>query len=95
MAKIPKSRVDILLVERGLAKSRDKAKALVMAGTVFSGDRRINKAGDTLPSDCDLVVRSALHPWVSRGGVKLVHAIEYFNLSVSDAVALDVGASTG
>lgn len=95
MAKISKSRVDLLLVERGLAKSRDKAKALVMAGSVFSGDRRINKAGDTLPSDCDLVVRSTLHPWVSRGGIKLVHALEYFNLSASGAVAVDVGASTG
>jgi 23S rRNA (cytidine1920-2'-O)/16S rRNA (cytidine1409-2'-O)-methyltransferase len=95
MAKISKSRVDILLVERGLAKSRDRAKALVMAGSVFSGGRRIDKAGDTLPSDCDLVVRSTIHPWVSRGGIKLVHALEYFNLSTSGAVALDVGASTG
>ena len=95
MAKTSKTRVDVLLVERGLADSRDKAKALVMAGAVFVGDRRVDKAGEALPTDSDLVVRGATHPWVSRGGIKLAHALEHFKLSVPGTVALDIGASTG
>ena len=95
MAKLSKLRVDALLVERGLAESRAKAKALVMAGTVYTGDRRVKKPGDTLPVDCPLTVKGAAHPWASRGGIKLVHALEHFDIAVTDAVAIDVGASTG
>ena len=95
MAKPSKVRVDALLVERGLAESREKAKALVMAGTVFAGDRRIDKSGQILPADSPLTVKGAAHPWVSRGGIKLAHALEHFGLSVFGAVAVDVGASTG
>lgn len=95
MVKSPKLRADALLVQRGLADSREKAKALVMAGSVFSGDRRVDKPGDALAEDAPLSVKGAPHPWVSRGGLKLAHALEHFHLTVSDAVALDVGASTG
>ena len=95
MAKSSKIRVDTLLVERGLAESREKARALVMAGSVFAGDRRIDKSGQTLPGDSTLTVKGAPHPWVSRGGIKLAHALEHFKLSISGAVAVDVGASTG
>ena len=95
MAKSSKIRVDTLLVERGLAESREKARALVMAGSVFAGDRRIDKSGQTLPGDSPLTVKGAPHPWVSRGGIKLAHALEHFKLSISGAVAVDVGASTG
>lgn len=89
------SRADQLLVERGLAESRTRAQALILAGKVFSGDRRVGKAGDLLPPDAPLDVRGELHPWVSRGGVKLAHALAHFQLSPKDRVCLDVGASTG
>ena len=95
MVKTSKIRVDALLVHRGLADSREKAQALVMAGSVFSGDRRIDKSGQTLPGDSPLTVKGAQHPWVSRGGIKLAHALEHFGLSASGVVAVDVGASTG
>ena len=95
MAKSSKIRVDTLLVERGLAESREKAQALVMAGSVFAGDRRIDKSGQTLPGESPLTVRGAPHPWVSRGGIKLTHALEHFGLSASGMVAVDIGASTG
>ena len=95
MAKSSKLRVDALLVERGLAESREKAKALVMTGNVFAGERRVDKPGESLPADSPLTVRGAAHPWVSRGGIKLAHALERFGISVSGAVAVDIGASTG
>ena len=90
-----KARADQLLVERGLAESRAKAQALILAGVVFSGERKIEKAGHTLPADAPLEVRGKDHPWVSRGGIKLAHALEHFGWDVAGAVALDVGASTG
>ena len=90
-----KIRVDQLLVDRGLAESRSKAQALILAGLVFAGERRIDKAGQQLPDGAELEVRGKDHPWVSRGGVKLAHALEHFGWDVTDAVALDVGASTG
>ena len=67
-------RTDQLLVERGLVESRSRAQALILAGKVFSGERRIAKAGDTLASEASLEVRGQDHPWVSRGGLKLDHA---------------------
>jgi 23S rRNA (cytidine1920-2'-O)/16S rRNA (cytidine1409-2'-O)-methyltransferase len=84
-----------LLVSRGLAESRTKAQALIMAGTVFSAERKIAKAGDMLAEDAPLEVRGKDHPWVSRGGVKLAHGLEHFGFDVTGAVGLDVGSSTG
>ena len=90
-----KGRADQLLVERGLAESRAKAQALILAGLVFSGERKIDKAGQTLAADAPLEVRGREHPWVSRGGIKLAHALDHFGWDVAGAVALDVGSSTG
>ncbi|HUR41366.1 MAG TPA: TlyA family RNA methyltransferase [Verrucomicrobiae bacterium] len=92
MAKV---RADQLIVARGLAESRTRAQALVLAGAVFSGDRRVSKAGDLLAEDAPLEVRGRDHPWVSRGGVKLDHGLTHFELDVAGAVGLDVGSSTG
>ena len=94
-AKPAKVRVDQLLVARGLAESRARAQALVMAGLVFAGETKIAKAGQTLSEDARLEVRGRDHPWVSRGGVKLAHAIETFGLDPAGAVAMDIGSSTG
>lgn len=80
---------------RGLAESRTRAQALVMAGLVFSADRKIAKPGDTLPGDAPLEVRGRDHPWVSRGGIKLDHGFAHFGWDVAGAVAIDVGSSTG
>ena len=90
-----KERADKLLVERGLVETRAKAQALIMAGKVFSADRRIAKAGDLLAEDAPLEVKGQDHPWVSRGGLKLAHALSHFSLDPTGAVAIDVGASTG
>ncbi len=90
-----KVRADQLLVARELAESRTKAQALILAGAVFSGEKRVAKAGDLLPEDAPLEVRGRDHPWVSRGGVKLDHGLTHFGFDVAGAVALDVGASTG
>ena len=90
-----KQRADQLLVDRALAESRTRAQALILAGLVFSGDRRIDKPGQSLPDDAPLDVRGRDHPWVSRGGVKLAHGLEHFGWDVSGAVAIDVGSSTG
>lgn len=88
-------RVDQLLVERGLAESRTRAQALIMAGTVYSAERRIAKPGETLAGDAPLTLRGRDHPWVSRGGLKLAHALAHFALDARDRVGLDIGASTG
>ncbi|KIL99414.1 RNA binding methyltransferase FtsJ like [Paramagnetospirillum magnetotacticum MS-1] len=90
-----KKRVDQLLVDRGLVESRSKAQALVMAGLVYSGDRRVDKPGTNMAEDCALELKGQDHPWVSRGGLKLAKALEAFALDPSDKVAVDVGASTG
>jgi 23S rRNA (cytidine1920-2'-O)/16S rRNA (cytidine1409-2'-O)-methyltransferase len=92
---VTKARADQLLVDRGLAETRAKAQALILAGLVFSGERKIDKAGQALAVDAPLEVRGKEHPWVSRGGIKLAHALEHFGWDVTGAVALDVGSSTG
>lgn len=92
MAKV---RADQLLVDRGLVESRAKAQSLILAGLVFSGERKIEKAGQALAEDAPLEVRGKEHPWVSRGGIKLAHALGHFGWDVTGAVALDVGSSTG
>ena len=90
-----RKRADQLLVERGLAESRARAQALILAGKVFTGERRVGKAGDALASDAALEIRGQDHPWVSRGGLKLDHAVQHFALSSAGRVCLDIGASTG
>src|SRR5690242_6681821 len=90
-----KIRADQLLVSRGLAESRTRAQALIMAGAVFSGERKLSKAGDMLAEDAPLEVRRKDNPWVSRGGVKLDNGLTHFGFDETGAVALDVGSSTG
>jgi 23S rRNA (cytidine1920-2'-O)/16S rRNA (cytidine1409-2'-O)-methyltransferase len=90
-----RQRADLLLVARGLAESRARAQALIMAGRVFAADRRIEKPGDAIAEDQPIEVRGEPHPWVSRGGVKLAHALAHFALEAKDRICLDIGASTG
>lgn len=90
-----RQRADQLLVARGLADSRSRAQALIMAGAVYSAEKKITKAGDLLAEDAALEVRGKDHPWVSRGGIKLDHGLIHFGFDVTRAVALDVGSSTG
>ncbi|WP_347717779.1 TlyA family RNA methyltransferase [Sphingomonas sp.] len=90
-----KIRADQLLVAQGLAESRTRAQALILAGKVFAADRRVAKAGDLLADDAPLTVKGRDHPWVSRGGIKLDHGLTHFGFDVSGAIALDVGSSTG
>ncbi|GAC1573709.1 MAG: TlyA family rRNA (cytidine-2'-O)-methyltransferase [Sphingomicrobium sp.] len=90
-----KTRADQLLVAHGLAESRTRAQALILAGKVFVGDRRVAKAGDLIADDALLTVKGRDHPWASRGGVKLAHGLDHFGFEVSGATAIDVGASTG
>jgi 23S rRNA (cytidine1920-2'-O)/16S rRNA (cytidine1409-2'-O)-methyltransferase len=90
-----KQRADQLLVDRELVESRTRAQALILAGLVFSGERRIDKPGQALPDDAAIEVRGRDHPWVSRGGIKLAHGLEHFGWDVTGVVAVDVGSSTG
>lgn len=90
-----KIRADQLIVDRGLAESRTRAQALIMAGLAFVGDRKIDKPGQLIAADAAIDVRGRDHPWVSRGGIKLAHALDHFAIDVSGAVAIDVGSSTG
>lgn len=90
-----KTRLDVALVERGLAETRAAAQRLVMAGLVFSGERRLEKAGQGIGPDMALEVRGQPHPYVSRGGLKLEKALDHFAIPVACRLALDVGASTG
>ncbi|MGP1351811.1 MAG: TlyA family RNA methyltransferase [Parasphingopyxis sp.] len=90
-----KIRADQALVDRGLVESRSKAQALILAGNVFSGERRIEKAGQPVKPDQPLEVRGRDHPWVSRGGIKLAHGLQHFGWAGEGAVALDIGSSTG
>ena len=88
-------RADQLLVERGLVESRAKGQALILAGLVYSGDRKVEKAGQAMKPDAPLEVKGRDHPWVSRGGVKLDHGLKHFAWDVTGMVAIDVGSSTG
>ncbi|QNQ11745.1 TlyA family RNA methyltransferase [Sphingomonas alpina] len=92
---MPKTRVDQLLVDRGLVESRTRAQALIMAGLVFAGERKIDKPGQAIADDVLLDVRGRDHPWVSRGGIKLAHGLDHFGWDVTGVVAIDVGSSTG
>jgi 23S rRNA (cytidine1920-2'-O)/16S rRNA (cytidine1409-2'-O)-methyltransferase len=90
-----KLRLDALLVARGLAQSRERARALVLAGQVRVDGQPVTKAGTAVAETATVTLREPDHPWVSRGGLKLAHALETFAIDVSGKVALDVGASTG
>jgi 23S rRNA (cytidine1920-2'-O)/16S rRNA (cytidine1409-2'-O)-methyltransferase len=95
MTRPPKQRADLLLVALGLAESRARAQALILAGKVFSDTKRVEKAGDLLADGAPIEVRGQDHPWVSRGGLKLAHALAHFGLNPEGRVCLDLGASTG
>lgn len=90
-----KQRADQMLVDRGLVESRSRAQAVILAGLVYSGDRKVDKAGQQLPEEAPLELRGRDHPWVSRGGIKLAHALDHLGWDVAGAVAMDVGSSTG
>jgi len=90
-----KLRLDAALVERGLVESRARAQGLILAGLVYLGEVKAIKAGQAVAADAAITVRGRDHPWVSRGGIKLAHAINHFALDPSDVVAMDIGSSTG
>ena len=90
-----KTRLDQMIVDRGLAESKTRAQALVMAGHVYIGEAKAQKPGQQIAEDADISVRGSDHPWVSRGGIKLAHALEVFAINVTGNVAIDVGSSTG
>lgn len=90
-----KTRLDLAVVERGLADSRQKARALIMAGAILVNDLPVTKAGTTIPADARIRVKGNPLPYVSRGGVKLAGALDHFDLDVSGMAVLDVGISTG
>ncbi|MCM3665436.1 TlyA family RNA methyltransferase [Mesobacillus subterraneus] len=93
--KIKKERLDVLLVERGLAETREKAKRTIMAGLVYSNENRLDKPGEKVNSDIPLTVKGNVLPYVSRGGLKLEKALKTFDLDVKGKTLLDIGASTG
>lgn len=90
-----KERLDVLLVQRGLAPSREKAKTMIMEGNVFVNNNREDKAGSTFPDDCQIEIHGATLKYVSRGGLKLEKAMTHFGISLDDKVCMDIGASTG
>ena len=94
-AKAVKMRVDQLLVDRGLAESKTRAQAYIMAGLVSAEGRKLEKPGQQVAADLNIELKGKDHPWVSRGGLKLDHALKHFALDVTDMVAIDVGSSTG
>lgn len=93
--KIRKERVDVLLVERGLAETREKAKRAIMAGLVYTNEERLDKPGEKVNADLPLQIKGNVLPYVSRGGLKLEKALKVFSVDVLDKVLLDIGASTG
>lgn len=88
-------RADKVLVDRAMVESRTRAQALIMAGTVYIGEKRVEKAGDLIPADAEILIRGEEHPWVSRGGMKLDHGLNHFGIDPTNCVCIDVGASTG
>lgn len=93
--KSKKERVDVLLVERGLIETREKAKRAIMAGLVYSNENRLDKPGEKISSDLPLMIKGKMMPYVSRGGLKLEKALTEFDVNVEGKVLLDIGASTG
>ena len=94
MSAVAKRRIDHLLVERGLAESREKAKSLILAGQVFIDGQKVDKAGHTVAVTCRVELAAAL-PYVSRAGRKLETALDHFHISAAGKICLDIGASTG
>lgn len=92
---MPRIRLDVLIVQRGLAESREKAHAVVLAGLVEVDGRTVHKAGTLVDVDADVRVSGPDHPWVGRGGIKLAHALDVFAVDPAGSLALDIGASTG
>ncbi|MDR5598002.1 TlyA family RNA methyltransferase [Paenibacillus larvae] len=95
MAMSDKERIDVLLVEQGYYESREKAKAAIMAGLVFVNEESVDKPGIKICRKADIRVKGAVHPYVSRGGLKLEKALKLFSIDVTGAVMLDIGSSTG
>ncbi len=95
MGKEDKIRADQAVVGQGLAASRTRAQALILAGKVLANDTRIDKAGQMIAKDAMLRLKGKDHPWVSRGGLKLAHGLDYFEIDAAGSVVIDVGASTG
>ena len=93
--KVEKERLDVLLVQRGLAPGRDQAKAYIMAGNVYVDGMKEDKAGTKIPVTAEIEVRDAAMKYVSRGGYKLEKAMEVFPITLTDKICLDIGASTG
>lgn len=93
--KTEKERIDKLLVQKNLVKSREKARAIIMAGQVLVNETRVDKAGAFIEKNADIRIKGVATPFVGRGGLKLDHAIEFFNVEVCGKTAIDVGASTG
>ncbi len=92
---VPRQRLDVVLVERGLAPSRERARALILAGQVRVNDTVVSKAGTAVPMDARVDLTVPDHPYVGRGGIKLAHALDVFGIAITDRRALDIGASTG
>ena len=90
-----KTRLDVAVFERGLSETREKAKAMIMAGSVYVNDIKITKSGTTVKADDAIEVRGKVNPYVSRGGLKLEKAVKSFNLNLSDTICMDIVASTG
>jgi len=93
--KVNKERLDVLLVEKGLAETREKAKRMIMAGLVYANEERLEKPGEKVPVDYELMIKGKVMPYVSRGGLKLEKALKVFDLSVDGKILLDIGSSTG
>jgi 23S rRNA (cytidine1920-2'-O)/16S rRNA (cytidine1409-2'-O)-methyltransferase len=91
----PKTRLDVLLVERGLVASRERARAVILAGQVRVDGQVVSKAGTQIPEDAEIGLETPDHPFVGRGALKLLHALDAFNIAVENRRALDIGASTG
>jgi 23S rRNA (cytidine1920-2'-O)/16S rRNA (cytidine1409-2'-O)-methyltransferase len=95
MSRNERERIDVLLVERGHFDSRERAKAAIMAGIVYAGQERVEKPGTKIPRSAEITVKGSVHPYVSRGGLKLEKAIRTFNLDFRGRTVIDIGASTG
>ncbi|XXM73796.1 TlyA family RNA methyltransferase [Lysinibacillus sphaericus] len=93
--KAKKQRLDVLLVDRGLIETREKAKRAIMAGLVYSNEERLDKPGEKVSEDVQLTIKGKMMPYVSRGGLKLEKALKVFDIDVKDKVMIDIGSSTG
>ncbi|USK58742.1 TlyA family RNA methyltransferase [Peribacillus asahii] len=93
--KVMKERLDVLLVQQGLAETREKAKRMIMAGLVYANEERYEKPGEKVPVDLEFSIKGKVMPYVSRGGLKLEKALKTFDVTVEGKILLDIGSSTG